>query len=36
MRILFLLLISLIILVNCGKKSNPQYESKIAEEVKII
>ncbi len=36
MRILFLLLISLIILVNCGKKSNPQYGNKIAEEIKII
>ncbi len=36
MKILFLLLISFIILVNCGKKSDPQYQSKIASEIKII
>jgi hypothetical protein len=36
MRIFFLLLVSLIILVNCGKKSDPQYQSKIIREIKII
>ena len=36
MRIFFLLLVSLIILVNCGKKSDPQYQSKIIIEIKII
>ena len=34
MRIFFLLLISLIILVNCGKKSDPQYQSKLLEKLK--
>ena len=36
MRIFFLLLVSLIILVNCGKKSDPQYQSKIVKEIKVI
>jgi hypothetical protein len=36
MRIFFLLLVSLIILVNCGKKSDPQYKGKIIREIKII
>ena len=36
MKVLFLLLISFIILVNCGKKSDPQYQSKIVKEIKII
>ncbi len=36
MRIFFLLLVSLIILVNCGKKSDPQYQGKIIREIKII
>ena len=35
MRIFFLLLVSLIILVNCGKKSDPQYQSKIVKEIKL-
>ena len=35
MKVLFLLLISFIILVNCGKKSDPQYQGKIVKEIKL-
>ena len=35
MRVFFLFLISLIILVNCGKKSDPQYQGKIVKEIKL-
>ena len=36
MRVFFLFLISLIILVNCGKKSDPQYQASILKETKVI
>jgi len=36
MRLIFLLVLSLIILESCGKKSNPQYQGKIKQEIKII
>ena len=36
MKIFFLFLISFLILVNCGKKSDPQYQGKIVEKIKVI
>ena len=35
MRLIFLLVLSLIILESCGKKSNPQYQGKIKHEIKV-
>ncbi len=36
MKIFFLLLLSVLILEGCGKKSNPEYQDKIKNEVKLI
>ena len=36
MRLIFLLVLSLIILESCGKKSDPKYQSKIKHEIKVI
>ena len=35
MKIFFLLVLSILILESCGKKSDPQYQGKIKHEVKI-
>jgi len=36
MKILFLLVISILILESCGKKSNPKYQGKVNQEITII
>jgi hypothetical protein len=36
MKIFFLLVLSLLILESCGKKSDPQYQGKIKYETKTI
>ena len=36
MKILFLLLLSVLIFVGCGKKSDPQYQVKIIKQEKNI
>ncbi len=36
MKIFFLFLITFFILVNCGKKSDPQYQGSILKETKVI
>ena len=36
MKIFFLLLLSMLILESCGKKSNPKYQGKIKHEIKLI
>jgi hypothetical protein len=36
MRLFFLLILGVLILESCGKKSNPQYQGKIKQEIKII
>jgi hypothetical protein len=35
MRLIFLLVLSLIILESCGKKSNPEYLGKVKSEIKV-
>ncbi len=35
MRLFFLLVLSLIILESCGKKSDPKYLGKIKYEIKV-
>jgi hypothetical protein len=34
MKLFFLLILSVLILESCGKKSNPQYQSKIKHEIR--
>jgi hypothetical protein len=36
MKLFFLSILSVIILESCGKKSEPQYQSKIRLEIKVI
>jgi|TARA_B110000259_G_C13785585_1_gene310493 hypothetical protein len=36
MKLFFLLILGVLILESCGKKSNPQYQGKIKQEIKII
>ncbi len=36
MKILFFFLLSIFILVGCGKKSDPQYQGKNIKQEKII
>jgi len=36
MKLFFLLVLSLLILESCGKKSDPQYQSKIQNPIKQI
>ena len=36
MKLLFLLILSILILESCGKKSDPEYQSKIKNEIKTI
>ena len=36
MKIFFLLVLSVLILESCGKKSDPQYQGKIKHEIKTI
>jgi len=36
MKILFLLVISILILESCGKKSDPKYQIKVKHEITII
>jgi hypothetical protein len=36
MKIFFFIILSVIILVSCGKKSDPKYQGKIKHEIKII
>ena len=35
MKLFLLLILSIIILIGCGKKSEPQYQGKIKHEAKI-
>ena len=35
MKLSIFLILSVLILGNCGKKSNPQYQSKIKYEIKF-
>jgi len=35
MKLFFLLIISVLILGSCGKKSDPQYQGKIKHEIKV-
>ena len=35
MKLSIFLILSLLILGNCGKKSDPQYQSKIKYEIKV-
>ena len=35
MKLFFLLTLSTLILGSCGKKSDPQYQSKIKYEIKV-
>jgi hypothetical protein len=35
MRLFFLLVVSVLTLESCGKKSEPQYQSKIKHEFKV-
>jgi len=35
MRLFFLLVVSVLMLESCGKKSEPRYQGKIKHEVKI-
>jgi hypothetical protein len=36
MKLIFLLILSVMILESCGKKSDPKYHSKIKYEIKVI
>jgi hypothetical protein len=36
MKLFFLLVLSVLILESCGKKSDPQYQGKIKYGIKII
>jgi len=36
MKLIFLLILSVMILESCGKKSDPKYQSKIKHEIKVI
>jgi len=36
MRLFFLLALSFLILVSCGKKSDPEYQVEIKKNIKII
>ena len=36
MKIFFILVLSILILESCGKKSDPQYQSKTKNEIKTI
>ena len=36
MKLFFLLVLSVLILESCGKKSDPQYQGKIKTEIKTI
>tara|TARA_B110000971_G_scaffold163871_1_gene167727 strand:+ start:200 stop:313 length:114 start_codon:yes stop_codon:yes gene_type:complete len=36
MKLFFLLVLGVLILQSCGKKSDPQYQGKIKREIKII
>ena len=36
MKIIFFLIVSILILEGCGKKSEPKYQGKIKELTKII
>jgi len=36
MKLFFLLILSVLILDGCGKKSDPKYQGKINQEIKTI
>ena len=36
MKLFFILVLSVIIFEGCGKKSDPQYQGKIINKIKII
>jgi len=36
MKLFFFLILSILILESCGKKSNPQYQNKIAYNIKAF
>ncbi len=36
MKLFFLLILSVLILDGCGKKSNPEYQGKTKQEIKTI
>ena len=36
MKLFFILVFSVLILGSCGKKSDPQYQGKIINEIKVI
>ena len=36
MKIFFFLILSILILESCGKKSNPKYQGKIKYEIRVI
>jgi hypothetical protein len=36
MKLFFVLVLGVLILESCGKKSNPQYQGKVKQEIKIV
>jgi len=36
MKLFFLLVLGVLILESCGKKSNPKYQGKIKYEIRVI
>jgi hypothetical protein len=36
MKLFFLIVLSVLILGSCGKKSDPQYQAKIKHEIKVV
>jgi len=36
MKIFFFLILSILILESCGKKSNPQYQGKVERQMGVI
>jgi hypothetical protein len=36
MKLFFLLILSVVILQSCGKKSDPKYQGKIKYEIKVV
>ena len=36
MKLFFLIILSILFLESCGKKSDPQYQGKIKYEIKVV
>jgi PBP1b-binding outer membrane lipoprotein LpoB len=36
MKLFFLIILSVLVLEGCGKKSDPKYQSKLNQEIKTI